>query len=154
VELIRTRQLVTQCESIRDLKEIWNTLGSKIKSKSDQTVLPYHDKEIMGYKILVGKNAKSNDLLLNTYSRKEDLWLHVKDAPGSHVIIKYQAGKPFSNELIEKAAEIAAYHSKRKSESLVPVSYTPRKFVRKRKGDPPGMAVVEKEKVILVEPVS
>ena len=76
----------------------------------------------------------------------------MKDAPGSHIIIKYQSGKKFPKEIIEQAARIAAYHSKRKSESLVPVSYTPRKFVRKRKGDPVGMVVVEKEQVILVEP--
>jgi predicted ribosome quality control (RQC) complex YloA/Tae2 family protein len=47
---------------------------------------------------------------------------------------------------------LAAYHSKRKTDTLCPVAYTPKKYVRKRKGDPAGAVVVEREKVILVEP--
>ena len=108
----------------------------------------------MGTTILIGKNAKSNDTLLNTYSKKEDLWLHVKDTPGSHVIIKCTNSNIFPIEIIEKAAQLAAHYSKRKSETLVPVSYTPRKYVRKRKGDPPGMVRVDREKVILVTPAN
>jgi len=149
---LQNEKVVSECSSGKDLDQLLKKIGSEIKSKSDQVVLPYLKREIMGFKILIGKNAKSNDLLLNTYSRKEDLWLHVKDAPGSHVLIKYQSGKHFSKELIDEAARVAAYHSKRKSESLVPVAYTERKFVRKRKGDAPGLAVVDREKVILVEP--
>jgi predicted ribosome quality control (RQC) complex YloA/Tae2 family protein len=153
-KLRQNEKMVCECSSRNDLDELLKKIGAEIKSKSDQVVLPYLEKEILGFKILVGKNAKSNDLLLNTYSRKEDLWLHVKDAPGSHVLIKYQSGKKFFKELIDQAARIAAFHSKRKSESLVPVAYTERKFVRKRKGDVPGLAVVEREKVVLVEPTS
>ena len=92
--------------------------------------------------------------MLQTSSWKEDLWLHVKDGPGSHVLIKHQAGKTFPEKIIEAAAQLAAFYSKRKNEALCPVIYTPRKFVRKRKGDPPGAVVVEKEKVILVEPMN
>ena len=79
-------------------------------------------------------------------------WLHAKDVSGSHVIIKEIAGKSFPKPVIEKAAEMAAFHSKKRNESLCPVIYTPRKFVRKRKGDAPGAVVLEKEQVILVEP--
>jgi predicted ribosome quality control (RQC) complex YloA/Tae2 family protein len=73
---------------------------------------------------------------------------------GSHVLLKYQAGKNFPKEVIERAAQLAAYYSKRKNESLCPVVVTPRKFVRKRKGDLPGAVVVDREDVIMVEPKS
>lgn len=105
-----------------------------------------------GFKILVGKNAKNNDLLTQKHSYKEDLWLHAKDVAGSHVLIKYQAGKPFPEPVIEKAAQLAAWYSKRKNDSLCPVLYTPKKYVRKPKGAEPGAVVVEREKVILVKP--
>jgi predicted ribosome quality control (RQC) complex YloA/Tae2 family protein len=115
---------------------------------------PYYERRINDFVILIGKGAKQNDKMLQTSTWKEDLWLHVKDTSGSHVIIKHQAGNAFPRKIIEAAAQIAAYYSKRKTETLCPVIYTPRKFVRKRKGDPPGAVVVEKEKVILVEPAN
>jgi predicted ribosome quality control (RQC) complex YloA/Tae2 family protein len=68
------------------------------------------------------------------------------------VILKYQSGRPFPKDVIERAAQLAAYYSKRKNESLCPVTVTPKKFVRKRKGDPAGAVIVEREDVILVEP--
>ena len=54
--------------------------------------------------------------------------------------------------VIERAAELAAYYSKRKTDSLCPVTYTPRKYVRKKKGAPPGQVIVEREEVIMVKP--
>jgi predicted ribosome quality control (RQC) complex YloA/Tae2 family protein len=67
-------------------------------------------------------------------------------------LIKHQAGKNFPKDVIERAAELAAYNSKRKNDSLCPVIVTPKKFVRKRKGDPAGAVVVEKEDVVMVVP--
>ena len=114
--------------------------------------LPYREVEFNGYKIWIGKNAQSNDTLTLKYGYKEDLWLHAKDVSGSHVLIKHQSGKVFPKDVIERAAQLAAYYSKRKNESLCPVAMTSRKYVRKRKGDPPGAVVVEREEVIMVEP--
>ncbi|WP_229203320.1 NFACT RNA binding domain-containing protein [Dyadobacter jejuensis] len=108
--------------------------------------------EFMGFTILIGRNAKNNDLLTKQYAFKEDLWLHARDVSGSHVVIKYQPGKNFPEPVIERAAEIAAYHSKRKSDSLCPVIVTPKKYVRKPKGMPDGAVVLDKEKVVLVVP--
>jgi predicted ribosome quality control (RQC) complex YloA/Tae2 family protein len=125
-----------------------NTIGNKLHDKP----LPYHEFEFQGFKIWVGKNAISNDQLTLKYSHKEDLWLHARDVAGSHVIIKYQSGKPFPKTVIERAAQLAAYNSKRKTDTLCPVAYTPRKYVRKRKGDPAGAVIVEREEVIMVEP--
>ena len=102
--------------------------------------------------MFIGKNSKNNDLLTQKHAFKEDLWLHAKDVSGSHVIIKYQSGKKFPKPVIEKAAQLAAYYSQRKTDSYCPVMYTPKKFVRKPKGAAPGAVIVEKEEVILVEP--
>ena len=105
-----------------------------------------------GYTILIGRNAKNNDLLTQRYAFKDDLWLHARDVSGSHVIIKYQAGKGFPKTVIERAAELAAWNSKRRTDSLCPVIMTPKKFVRKPKGLAEGQVVVDKEEVVMVVP--
>lgn len=145
-----------QIEPETDLKNLRVKIAdaftvSKAKAVKAE-LLPFHEFEFKGYKIWVGKNALNNDLLTLKFTCKEDLWLHAKDVAGSHVVIKYQAGKKFPKDVIERAAELAAYNSKRKTDSLCPVAYTAKKFVRKRKGDPAGAMVVEREEVILVEP--
>lgn len=153
-EVADTQQKIATIEKLEDLKALREVIGtSGIKQKSEkEEPLPYHEVLFNGYKIRIGKNAQHNDTLTLKHSFKEDLWLHAKDVPGSHVIIKYQAGKKFPKDVIERAAQLAAFNSKRKTESLAPVAFTQKKFVRKRKGDPPGAVVVEREEVILVEP--
>ena len=129
------------------------TQSGLIKIKQQEAIrLPYREIEFKGFHIWFGKSATDNDELTLKFAHKDDLWLHAKDVAGSHVVIKQQSGKAFPKEVIERAAELAAFYSKRKGDSLAPVAYTQKKFVRKRKGDPPGAVVVEKEKVILVEP--
>ena len=113
---------------------------------------PFRRYSFMGYEILVGKSAKNNDVLTQKYATKEDLWLHAKDVTGSHVVIKHQPGRNYPEMVIERAAELAAYYSKRKTDTLCPVIYTPKKFVRKPKGSVAGSVVVDREEVIMVEP--
>lgn len=153
VEVLRKKkQAIEQTEDFRSLKDLLkkDETGSTSKQKD---LRPFHSFSHGGFDIWVGKNAKSNDKMLQQYAYKEDLWLHAKDVSGSHVLIKHQAGKNFPKNVIEKAAGLAAGHSKRKSDTLCPVIVTPRKYVRKRKGDPPGAVVVDKElEVILVVP--
>lgn len=142
-------------EALEDVKKIRqytkeNHLQESFTEKEE--VLPYKSFTIEGFQVLIGKNAKSNDTLLREYSWKEDLWLHAKDVPGSHVLIKFQAGKNFPKSVIEKAAALAAFYSKRKSDSLCPVIVTPRKYVRKSKNLLAGQVIVSQEDVIMVEP--
>lgn len=153
-EVSDTQQKIAAVEQTQDLKELRELIGtSGIRQQlTKEQPLPYHEVLFNGYKIWIGKNAQHNDTLTLKHSFKEDLWLHAKDVPGSHVVIKYQAGKKFPKDVIERAAQLAAFNSKRKTESLAPVAFTPKKFVRKRKGDPAGAVVVEREEVILVEP--
>ncbi len=146
------KQKITSSENLRALLTIIDPLNKKDQAKEKVKKLPYHEFDFKGYKIWVGKNAEANDELTLKFTYKDDLWLHAKDVAGSHVIVKHQSGKNFPKDVIEYAASLAAYHSKRKNETLCPVSVTPKKYVRKRKGDPAGLVVVEKEEVILVEP--
>ena len=154
-EMVALREQVERVKSITDLKTLRALkadLSPEDDSKKLTAGLPYHEFLFMNYRIWVGKNAQSNDVLTLKYSYKDDLWLHAKDVSGSHVLIKHQAGKNFPKDVIVYAASLAAYNSKRKNESLCPVTVTPKKFVRKRKGDPPGAVIVEREEVLMVEP--
>jgi predicted ribosome quality control (RQC) complex YloA/Tae2 family protein len=123
------------------------------KKKSPAVDELFKNFEVDGFKILIGKNSKNNDLLTLKYATKNDLWLHAKDVAGSHVIIKERPGTQTPVYVIEKAASLAAWFSKRKTDTMVPVMYTPKKFVRKIKGSLAGQVIVEKENVLLVEPI-
>ncbi len=154
-EIENIKDQILKLENTEDLKGIRNlstSFGLNPSTEKQAGPLPYHEFEFHGFKIWVGRNAQSNDTLTLKHSYKEDLWLHAKDVAGSHVLIKHRAGKDFPKDVIERAAQLAAYNSKRKTESLCPVSVTQKKFVRKRKGDPAGSVVVEREEVIMVEP--
>ena len=107
--------------------------------------------EFEGYQFWIGKSARGNDQLLKL-CHKNDLWLHAKDSAGSHVIIRQRPGSGVPGHIKERAAEVAAYHSKRKNDTLCPVIVTHRKYVRKRKGDPAGMVRVDREEEILLVP--
>ncbi len=151
----KLQKTIQETESLSELKSLRKNsdiIALQSQKEKEKTALPFYEFQFKGYKIWVGRSAESNDELTLKYSFKEDLWLHVKDVPGSHVLIKHQAGKNFPKDVIERAAELAAYNSKRRTETLCAVIFTPKKYVRKRKGDPAGAMVVEKEEVILVEP--
>jgi predicted ribosome quality control (RQC) complex YloA/Tae2 family protein len=143
---------VTDAENLKQIRSMAGAFGTSGPKNKAEALLPYHEFEFHGFRIWVGRNAQTNDILTFRHGYKEDLWLHAKDVAGSHVLIKYQAGKKFPKDVIERAAELAAYNSKRKTETLCPVIVTPRKFIRKRKGDPAGAVVIEREDVIMVEP--
>jgi predicted ribosome quality control (RQC) complex YloA/Tae2 family protein len=114
--------------------------------------LPFKVFEDRGFTILVGRNSANNDLLTQKYAHKDDLWLHAKDVSGSHVVIRHKAGQTIPEPVVEHAAQLAAWYSRRQHDSLCPVTVTPKKFVRKPKGALPGQVVVEREKVVLVKP--
>ncbi|WP_426061711.1 NFACT RNA binding domain-containing protein [Hymenobacter sp. B1770] len=116
------------------------------------TELPFKVFEDRGFTILVGRNAVNNDLLTQKYAHKDDLWLHAKDVTGSHVVIRHKAGQPVPEPVVEHAAQLAGWYSRRQHDSLCPVTVTPKKFVRKPKGALPGQVVVERERVVLVKP--
>ncbi len=148
----RITTLKHDCEVIEAAVSMKQLRSYIPKEKSVQVAVPYRQFECEGFLIWVGKSAAANDELTMRHAHKNDLWLHAKDVSGSHVLIKWRPGKEYPVSVIKHAASIAAYYSKLKGSNLVPVSYTPRKFVRKPKGSVPGQVIVEKEEVLLVEP--
>ncbi|MBE6786885.1 MAG: fibronectin/fibrinogen-binding protein [Ruminococcaceae bacterium] len=104
-----------------------------------------------GYKILVGKNNKQNDILTTSLASKQDLWFHVKNIAGSHVVV-FCGGNEVSQETILKAATLAAENSKARNSSNVAVDYTPIKYVKKPHGAKAGMVIYTTNKTIYVTP--
>jgi predicted ribosome quality control (RQC) complex YloA/Tae2 family protein len=158
-EIVRIDQHLLAVPALQTLKEFrryvkqHGLLTASGLSLGDDSKGPlFKEVTIAGFRILIGRNARTNDLLTQKFSYKEDLWLHARDVTGSHVLIKYQAGKTFPKNVIERAAELAAWYSKRRTDSLCPVTVTPKKFVRKPKGLAEGQVLVEKESVVMVVP--
>jgi predicted ribosome quality control (RQC) complex YloA/Tae2 family protein len=153
-ELSNLEKYLSDIQEITSLKELRKYLKNNhiVQEEGEKEEIPFRRYDCEGFEILVGKNAKNNDLLTQRYAFKEDLWLHARDVSGSHVVVKYKAGKPFPVSVIERAAELAAWYSKRKNDSLCPVIYTPKKYVRKPKGASEGAVSIEKEQVIMVVP--
>ncbi|MDF4190276.1 NFACT RNA binding domain-containing protein [Ligilactobacillus salivarius] len=102
-----------------------------------------------GTEILVGKNNLQNEKLTLHTAKKTDIWLHAKNIPGSHVIIK--SNNP-SNETLFEAAMLAAYFSKFRSSANVPIDYVQVKNIRKPNGSKPGFVIYEGQKTLTVTP--
>ena len=151
---------ISRCESISEISEIRDELSEsgyirrpalKGKKKKQQitSFLEYTSKE--GYKIAVGKNNRQNDYLTCVLANKNDLWFHVKNIPGSHVIV-FCGGEEVSDETVLFAAGLAAANSKASSSSNVAVDYTPVKYVKKPNGAKPGMVIYTTNKTVFVTP--
>ncbi len=150
-EIQQTLQSIQQATQPGELRSYKTAVKNK---EQDDAPLPYRELEYQGWTIRVGKSAGNNDELITRYAHKDDIWLHARSVAGSHVLIKNKAGQPVPAPVLEKAASLAAWYSKGKSESLCAVIYTQRKYVRKPKGAAPGKVLVEKEQVLMVAPKS
>jgi len=151
---------IDNCTNIDELNEIKTELMEegyirknykKNKPKKTKHPKPEHFLSSDGFHIYVGKNNKQNDYLTLRLSHKEDLWLHVKDIPGSHVVIR-NINKEFSDIALKEAAMLAGYYSKGRNSQNLPVDYTKIKYVNKPKGAKPGMIIYENNKTIYVTP--
>ena len=152
---------IENCENLEELNDIKDELIKlgyakapfryKAKKDIDPTTKPNQFTSSDGFKILVGKNNKQNDYLTLRIADPEDLWMHTKNIPGSHVIIKC-AGKEVPDNTLLEAATLAAYFSKARLSSQVPVDYTMKKHVKKPSGSKPGMVIYETNSTIYVTP--
>jgi predicted ribosome quality control (RQC) complex YloA/Tae2 family protein len=106
-----------------------------------------------GWTVLVGRTASENDTLTHRYAAPSDLWFHARQAQGAHVVLRREKGKTQPpKQVILEAASIAAYYSKARTSTHVPVSYTEKRYVKKVRKGPPGMAAMLREKVLFVDP--
>jgi len=112
---------------------------------------PMRFKSSDGFDIYVGKSNKQNDELTMEFAEPYDLWLHTKNIPGSHVIIKANGQTP-PNRTIEEAAHLAAFFSKARGGSLVPVDYAEKRFVKKPNGAKPGAVIYTTHNTAYITP--
>lgn len=145
-----TTHSINHLNDLEDLKEL-KALYKKVQIKeSQEKETKYRVYLIGGFRVLVGKQAESNQEILRT-AHKDDLWFHARGYSGSHVLIQ-KAGKQPDQKVIQQAASLAAFFSRGKTAGLCPVQYTARKYVRQVKGLDAGQVVVDREEVLLVEP--
>ena len=103
-----------------------------------------------GLPIYVGKNARENDELTFGLANSDDLWLHARGTPGSHVVVRLEKGSDPPPETIRDAAMLALLYSDLKKSGKGDVIYTRRKWVKKAKGQAPGAVTVTQEKSVFV----
>ncbi|OOG77227.1 NFACT RNA binding domain-containing protein [Algoriphagus sp. A40] len=152
-ELEQKIQSILAISDFKGLKIYQKTHKEDKAITKEVTGLPFKVFEFEGYTIWVGKSAKDNDEMLRGFIHKDDLWLHARQVPGSHVVVRMKGMAVLPNTVLERAAGLAAFYSKFKTETLAPVIYTEAKFVRKVKGSAPGSVMVDREKVVMVPPV-
>lgn len=127
--------------------------AAKLKGKPPKSRPPLEFTSPDGYTILIGRNNVQNDKLTLKLAEKTDIWLHTKNIPGSHVIIRTGGTVP-PDDTIMYAARLAAFHSKAKNSSQVPVDYVNIKFVRKPAGAKPGKVIFTNNKTLYVTPLN
>lgn len=133
----------------RELAELGYLKKKKVNQKPQKSK-PHHYKSSDGFDIYVGKNNVQNDYLTTKFADSNDIWMHTKNIPGSHVIIKSK--EAVSDTALQEGAILAAYYSKAKNSTSVPVDYTERKNVKKPNGSKPGMVIYFTNKTANVNP--
>ena len=123
-------------------------IGKKKKTPLQKSQ-PLHLKLRQGVDLYIGKNNKQNDYVTFTIGGPRDLWLHTKDIPGSHIIMKATTPTP---EDIALAVELAAYFSKARSGSNVPVDCVERRYVKKPAGAKPGFVIFTNQRTYYATP--
>ena len=141
----------TDIEEIRDeLAELGYMKARKSRKKKKETKpAPESFVSSSGVPISVGKNNKQNDHLTFKTAKRNETWLHTKDIPGSHVVI--HSPEP-DEETIREAASLAAWFSKARESSSVPVDYTEVRHVKKPNGSKPGFVIYFEQKTVFADP--
>ncbi|MGG4344845.1 Rqc2 family fibronectin-binding protein [Paenibacillus lautus] len=167
-QLIKTREEINYIEnllqqlshaSLSDIDEIRDELiqqgylrdrnrKAKKKKKNDKPTLHVYTSS-EGIELYVGKNNLQNEYVTNRLASSNDTWLHTKDIPGSHVVIR---SSEYGDATLQEAAQLAAYYSQAKESSSVPVDYTLIRHVRKPNGAKPGFVIYDNQKTLFVTP--
>lgn len=153
-EMVKQQVLQASPDDVAEIREELNELGfmkarGKNKRKKHKRPKPETYHSSTGIQISVGKNNKQNDYLTFKIAARNHIWLHTKDIPGSHVVIHSEAP---DEETLNEAAILAAYFSKARESSSVPVDYTDIKQVKKPNGSKPGFVIYFEQKTLFVTP--
>ena len=124
------------------------------KQKNQSQSQPLHFMSPDGFDVYVGKNNTQNDYLTLKLANSSDIWFHTKNIHGSHTVIKLGIDKNVPKETMLFAAQLAAYYSKARNSSQVPVDYTQIKNVKKPNGAKPGMVIYDNYNTVYVTPHS
>ena len=169
LELEYLDEMLTQLDLAESYDEVVNLkaefseagFGGKTKKKKEGTKSPRPKRRKLpqtptftspdGFTIHVGKSGQHNEYVTFELGDRSDLWLHARGMPGSHVIIKAQ-GREVPEKTLEMAAALAAYYSKGQTSTKVEVTYAPQRYVRKVKGQHPGLVTYSNDKAISVKP--
>lgn len=151
---IHTQKYIEDLEEIK-LELIEQGIIKKVSKKQKDMPSKPLEFDVSNYKVLIGKNNIQNDKLTFHIASKTDIWFHVKNAPGSHTILRLNNIDidNVSYETLNQVASLAAYHSKLKNSPKVEVDYTLVKNVKKIPGAKPGMVIYENYKTLYVEPL-
>ncbi len=151
------KEEITNSESIEQLNKSMKELKIKEKDqKPDKEDLRSKFKHYLlegKYHLFVGKDSQNNDLLTTKFAKQNDYWFHARVVSGSHAVLRVDNTKEtVPKNVLKAAASISAFHSKAKTAGLVPVSYTFKKYVVKKKGMAPGKVALSREETLLVHP--
>ncbi len=156
-ELKKTDEILRSIDDLKELKGLMKKM--KIKDKTSVESRDYirlkfkHYVFDDKYNVYVGKDSKNNDLLTTRFANQNDFWFHARSVSGSHVVLRVDNTKEaIPKSIMKKVAALAAFHSKAKTAGTVPVAYTLKKYVIKKKGYPIGTVHLLKEDVLLVKP--
>lgn len=125
--------------------------GKKRKNASLPKAQPLHLRLSASTELYIGKNNKQNDYVTFTIGGPRDLWFHTKDIPGSHVLLKTTLPEPAEAEL-ELAIQLAAYFSKARDGSSIPVDCVQRRYVKKPSGSKPGFVIFTNQRTYYTTP--
>ncbi len=125
---------------------------TNLKRQKQPQSQPMHFVTSDGFDVYVGKNNTQNDYLTLKFANSSDLWFHTKNIHGSHAVIKLGVDKDVPKTSVYEAAQIAAYYSKGRGSSQVPVDFTRVKNVHKPNGAKPGMVIYDNYNTVYVTP--
>lgn len=153
-EMIKQQVMQASPNDIAEIRDELSELGymrarGKQKKQKKKQPKPETYYSSTGVQISVGKNNKQNDYLTFKMANRYDIWLHTKDIPGSHVVIHHDHP---DEATLQEAALLAAYFSKARESSSVPVDYTAVKQVKKPSGAKPGFVIYFEQKTLFVTP--
>lgn len=107
-----------------------------------------------GWQLYAGKTDAANDYVSLKLAKARDRWFHIRGMPGGHVVLRVPAEREPDRATLERAASIAAYHSKARTAGIVSVSMTEGRHVSKPRGAKPGTVSIQRETVLKVRPIS